>query len=165
MPTPTPIEVPGPKHLFPQQRGQHASLYATEWLLTSGNGGFAMGTALGANRRKYHALLIASAHPPVERLALLNALDVEVIIDPETASERRAWLAAHVWLRGGLETQNLSQQSLIATIETLRWILVIEITHNNQYIRFHLGVLSTKPNDRLSNLLGSWDTSHIRIIR
>src|SRR5262245_44431072 len=38
-----------------------------EWLLTNGTGGFAMGTGAGSNPRRYHGLLVASLHPPVER--------------------------------------------------------------------------------------------------
>ena len=44
-----------------------------EWLLTSGTGGFAMGTVAGANTRRYHGLLVASLHPPVERRSVTLA--------------------------------------------------------------------------------------------
>ncbi|HBS28235.1 MAG TPA: glycogen debranching protein [Phycisphaerales bacterium] len=50
----------------------------TEWLLSTGNGGFAMGTASPLNRRKYHALLVGSTNPPVERLSALAGVDVVV---------------------------------------------------------------------------------------
>ena len=36
-----------------------------EWLLTNGLGGYAMGTEVGANTRRYHGWLIASTTPPV----------------------------------------------------------------------------------------------------
>ena len=75
-----------------------------EWLLTTGNGGFAMGTPVSVNRRKYHALLNASARPPVERLCLLNSLDEEVVV----GGGQPAWLATHRWAGSGYEMNNLS---------------------------------------------------------
>ncbi len=43
-----------------------------EWLLTNGRGGFAMGTASGANTRRYHGHLVAAIDPPAGRMVLLN---------------------------------------------------------------------------------------------
>jgi predicted glycogen debranching enzyme len=47
-----------------------------EWLITNGIGGFAMGTVGGCNTRRYHGLLIASLHPPVDRIAMVSKLDI-----------------------------------------------------------------------------------------
>lgn len=55
-------------------------LLAAEWLLTNGLGGFAMGTCAGVPARRYHALLIAAAKPPVDRIAALNAMVESVVI-------------------------------------------------------------------------------------
>lgn len=49
-----------------------------EWLLTSGHGGFAMGTPEGIARRKYHAMLIGTTNPPVDRVAVLHWVDVGI---------------------------------------------------------------------------------------
>ncbi|MFN3167965.1 MAG: amylo-alpha-1,6-glucosidase [Phycisphaeraceae bacterium] len=49
-------------------------LLEREWLLTQGGGGFAMGTALGVNTRRYHGLLVAASRPPVGRIVVLNQL-------------------------------------------------------------------------------------------
>lgn len=46
----------------------------TEWLITDGLGGFAMGTALGMNTRRYHGWLISALKPPVGRVMLLNTV-------------------------------------------------------------------------------------------
>ncbi|HSP18216.1 MAG TPA: glycogen debranching enzyme N-terminal domain-containing protein, partial [Myxococcaceae bacterium] len=46
-----------------------------EWLLTNGTGGFAMGTVAGSNTRRYHGLLVASLHPPVQRVVTLARLE------------------------------------------------------------------------------------------
>ena len=48
-----------------------------EWLETNGTGAFAMGTAAGVNTRRYHALLVASLRPPVERNVLLSRVEEE----------------------------------------------------------------------------------------
>jgi glycogen debranching enzyme len=55
-----------------------------EWLETNGTGAFAMGTAAGVNTRRYHALLVASLKPPVERYVLLSRVEEEVAIDGRT---------------------------------------------------------------------------------
>src|SRR5689334_13648337 len=52
-----------------------------EWLLTNGRGGFASGTPLGVNTRRYHGLLVAAARPPLERWMLLSNVLEKVTID------------------------------------------------------------------------------------
>ncbi|MBE0712874.1 MAG: glycogen debranching enzyme N-terminal domain-containing protein, partial [Candidatus Aminicenantes bacterium] len=52
-----------------------------EWLVTNGLGGFASSTVIGLNTRRYHGLLIASLHPPVQRRVLVNSIDETVILD------------------------------------------------------------------------------------
>jgi len=53
-----------------------------EWLLTNRTGGFAMGTVAGSNTRRYHGLLVASLHPPVERVVTLARLE-ETALTPQ----------------------------------------------------------------------------------
>jgi len=60
------------------------NLSQTEWLETNGTGAFAMGTAAGLNTRRYHALLVASLKPPVERYVLLSRVEEEVSVEGET---------------------------------------------------------------------------------
>jgi predicted glycogen debranching enzyme len=45
-----------------------------EWLITNGIGGFASGTVVGCNARRYHGLLCAALLPPVGRIMMLNRL-------------------------------------------------------------------------------------------
>src|ERR1051326_3476203 len=52
-----------------------------EWLETNGTGAFAMGTVAGVNTRRYHALLVASLRPPVERYVLLSRVEEEALVD------------------------------------------------------------------------------------
>jgi predicted glycogen debranching enzyme len=47
-----------------------------EWLVTNGLGGFACGTAAGANTRRYHGFLVASLTPPVERTLLVAKVEL-----------------------------------------------------------------------------------------
>jgi predicted glycogen debranching enzyme len=49
-----------------------------EWLVTNGLGGYACGTVAGANTRRYHAFLMASLTPPVERTLLVAKVDLSV---------------------------------------------------------------------------------------
>lgn len=53
----------------------------TEWLLTNGLGGFAQGTLMGTPTRRYHGMLIAAMHPPVDRVNALTAIDDTLVID------------------------------------------------------------------------------------
>jgi glycogen debranching enzyme len=55
-----------------------------EWLETNGTGAFAMGTVAGVNTRRYHALLVASLRPPVERYVLLSRVEEELLLDGHT---------------------------------------------------------------------------------
>jgi predicted glycogen debranching enzyme len=50
----------------------------SEWLEADGLGGFASGTVCGIRTRRYHALLLAAARPPVDRMVMVNGLDAEV---------------------------------------------------------------------------------------
>ncbi|HEY3658161.1 MAG TPA: amylo-alpha-1,6-glucosidase [Steroidobacteraceae bacterium] len=46
--------------------------------MTNGLGGYACGTVAGANTRRYHAFLMASLKPPVERMLLVAKVDLSV---------------------------------------------------------------------------------------
>jgi predicted glycogen debranching enzyme len=47
-----------------------------EWLVTNGLGGYACGTVALANTRRYHAFLMASLAPPVQRTLLVAKVDL-----------------------------------------------------------------------------------------
>ena len=64
---------------------------ATEWLVTNGLGGYAMGTVAGTLARSYHGLLVAAmspsespGNPPAARTLLLAKLDEEVAYRGQT---------------------------------------------------------------------------------
>lgn len=49
-----------------------------EWLVANGLGGYASSTAIGANTRAYHGLLVAALSPPTNRWLLLSSIDEEI---------------------------------------------------------------------------------------
>jgi predicted glycogen debranching enzyme len=49
-----------------------------EWLVTNGLGGFACGTLIGANTRRYHGLLTAALKPPTRRFLLVAKIDEHI---------------------------------------------------------------------------------------
>ncbi|HYO93259.1 MAG TPA: amylo-alpha-1,6-glucosidase [Polyangiaceae bacterium] len=58
--------------MFSIAESDEAAALQREWLETDGLGGYASGTAAGVRTRRYHALLLAAAHPPAERFVLVN---------------------------------------------------------------------------------------------
>jgi predicted glycogen debranching enzyme len=64
-----------------------------EWLETDGRGGYASGTAAGANTRRYHAVLVVARRPPADRIALLSRLEEAVV----TATGERYELATNYY--------------------------------------------------------------------
>ena len=52
-----------------------------EWLLTNGLGGYAAGTVLGVNTRRYHAGLVASTQPPVGRVVAVPRFEAVMTVD------------------------------------------------------------------------------------
>jgi len=50
-----------------------------EWLLTNDRGGFASGTVVGCNTRKYHGLLVGSLNPPANRIMALSGCNETII--------------------------------------------------------------------------------------
>ncbi len=55
-----------------------------EWLLTNSRGSYSSGTVLGCNTRRYHGLLVAALHPPVERYVTLSNMLETIEYQEET---------------------------------------------------------------------------------
>lgn len=85
VPVTAPATVPIPEYTRTIDAPQAAR---GEWLLTNGQGGFAMGTIRGTPTRRYHALLVAAMHPPVQREVMLHSIVETVVIAPGTDHER-----------------------------------------------------------------------------
>jgi predicted glycogen debranching enzyme len=60
-----------------------------EWLITNGIGGFASGTLVGCNTRRYHGLLCAAVLPPVGRVMMLNRLGEIIRLPGSNGAEDR----------------------------------------------------------------------------
>jgi predicted glycogen debranching enzyme len=69
-----------------------------EWLVTSGHGDYALGTANGLATRRYHGLLVAASEPPIRRRMLVPFIDEEVSI-----GAARITLATRRWADGTVE--------------------------------------------------------------
>jgi predicted glycogen debranching enzyme len=78
----------------------------TEWLLTNGLGGYAMGTVSCTPTRRYHALFIPSLHPPVQREVMLHSLAETVIIAPGTDRERSLHITPYLFAGGTAPPSN-----------------------------------------------------------
>jgi predicted glycogen debranching enzyme len=87
---------------YTRDGGDSAALRQTEWLLTSGQGGYAMGTALGTPTRRYHGLFVPSLAPPVQREVMLHSFAETVIIAPGTDREQIVHLTPFVFAGGDL---------------------------------------------------------------
>ena len=53
-------------------------IFNKEWLVTNGLGGYASGTVVGANTRRYHGLLVASENPPTDRRIVVAKIEERV---------------------------------------------------------------------------------------
>jgi len=69
-----------------------------EWLVTTGCGDYALGTANGLATRRYHGLLVAACEPPIGRRMLVPFIDEEV-----TAGATRLSLATRRWADGTVD--------------------------------------------------------------
>jgi len=72
---------------------------ASEWLVTDGSGGYAMGTVCGLRTRRYHGLLIVAEGTPSTRMVALAALDPTLVLP----SGARVRLATHEWASGAVD--------------------------------------------------------------
>jgi len=59
------------------------TLLNQEFLLTNGIGGYASSSVSFANTRKYHGLLVASAHPPTQRNILVHKIEERIKVDDQ----------------------------------------------------------------------------------
>src|SRR5580692_2453399 len=73
---------------------------AREWLVTNGIGGFACGTVAGTLTRRYHGLLVAALHPPLERTLLVSKIDEFVEYSGEVYA-----LGVNRWAAGSVDPQ------------------------------------------------------------
>ncbi len=68
---------------FNQQNNNFETLQNLEWIETNGIGGYASGTVSGAHSRRYHGLLVAAIHPPVDRMVVVSKLEETIVLGGE----------------------------------------------------------------------------------
>jgi len=102
--------------LRPDTHGVDA-LRAAEWLLTNGTGGYAMGTALGVNTRRYHGLLVAAATPPVGRVVVLSQVVDELILHGDGDRPAQRLDLSSLLFRSGEDTGLIHAPGGYASIE------------------------------------------------
>jgi glycogen debranching enzyme len=92
-----------------------------EWLVTNGIGGFACGTLVGVNTRRYHGLLVASLRPPVERTVMVSKLDAVAVYRDD-----RFDLAANEYAEGAVAPHgyvHLESFRLEGSIPVWSWVI------------------------------------------
>lgn len=72
-----------------------------EWLITNGIGGYASGSLICSNSRRYHGLLIAALKPPASRFLLLSNILEDLIIEEDTTVSLSSFKATDGYVNQG----------------------------------------------------------------
>jgi predicted glycogen debranching enzyme len=83
-----------------------------EWLVTNGSGGYAAGTLVLANTRKYHGLLVAALDPPGDRWLLLAKLDEYLESDSTGYNLAANEVDGRLWESGFVHLQSVQVDPL-----------------------------------------------------
>lgn len=97
-------------------------LTATEWVLTDGLGGFAMGTASGIPTRRYHGLLVASITPPVRREVLWHSVVDRLVVSLAGGGERVLELSAFRFVDGTVHPRGFEHLDRFEREGCCRWV-------------------------------------------
>lgn len=106
---------------------QRDRLLNTEWLLTNGLGGFAMGTGAGVPARRYHGLLVAATSPPGGRIMALSSIDERVVVGAPQLERTHALTSFR--FRGSpdqLHPDGLSRLHEFEKALTCRWSYLVD---------------------------------------
>lgn len=91
-----------------------------EWLVVNGLGGYSSSTISGANRRRYHGLLVSALNPPHDRHIILSKLDEIVTIDDEVFE-----LSTNEWASGVVSPSGYKFIESFTTLPTPTWVYAI----------------------------------------
>lgn len=135
----------------------------TEWLLTNGLGGFAMGTALGVPARRYHGVLVAATRPPVGRVLTLAQMAERLVVGIGTSAQQTIELSTFQFAdsgggapmlhpRGDVHLVQFSQDTSVSwTFELptvgmlVRKTLTLLDGENTAQLKYEIRALSAKP--------------------
>ena len=92
-----------------------------EWLVTNGLGGFSMGTITGANRRRYHAVLVSAIPPPTDRHVILSRVE-EVL----TINGRDYELSTNHWESGVVSPTGYKFIESFTALPCPTWVFEID---------------------------------------
>ncbi|MBE0466618.1 MAG: glycogen debranching enzyme N-terminal domain-containing protein [Candidatus Desulforudis sp.] len=95
-----------------------------EWLVTNGLGGFASGTLVGANTRRYHGLLTAALDPPTGRVLLWSKLDERFTAGGETFNLATNQAAGAVTESGFIHLQRVAVDPFPRFVYAFRDVLI-----------------------------------------
>jgi len=95
-----------------------------EWLVTNGLGGFSMGTISGANRRRYHAVLVSAVPPPSDRHVILSRVE-EVL----TINGRDFELSTNHWESGVVSPTGYKFIESFTSMPCPTWVFEIDGNH------------------------------------
>ena len=157
-----------PWYTMEQSQYSPDTLSKTEWLLTDGLGGYAMGTALGLNTKRYHGLLIHATKPPLSRVMLVNALAEEFIISKNENSEQnqRFPLSYHEFADGtiGPGDTNLFNR-FEKGLDFVRWVWEVDQYEISKTLRldYHIGSAEVEYTTRPINKHRQNDQEHLTL--
>lgn len=114
------LRVPAAQHTLDASAGSRA-LYDAEWLLATGDGSFAYGTALGTPRKKYHTLLNASANPPVDRIATVHRIEETIVDAADGSISLGGWITSAASLEADIVRAAQHLARFERTPTTIRW--------------------------------------------
>lgn len=123
-----------------------------EWLVGNGLGGFSMGTISGANRRRYHAVLVAAVPPPISRHIILSRVEEVVSIDGDEYE-----LSTNHWESGVVSPTGYKFIESFTSLPCPTWVFEIDGSYLvKQLVRpwgteeVHLGYYWLPDDDRSS---------------
>lgn len=92
-----------------------------EWLVSNGLGGFSMGTISGANRRRYHAVLVSAVNPPSDRHVILSRVE-EVL----SINGRDYELSTNHWASGVVSPTGYKFLESFTSLPCPTWVFEID---------------------------------------
>jgi predicted glycogen debranching enzyme len=91
-----------------------------EWLVVNGLGGYSAGTLSGANRRRYHGLLVSALNAPRDRHIILSKLDEIVTVDGQEYE-----LTTNEWASGVVSPTGYKLLESFTTLPSPTWVYAI----------------------------------------
>ena len=119
-------------------------LFAREWLVTNGLGGYASGTIAGIPTRRYHGLLIAAHPAPLGRMMMLNHLSEQVRLSDNHIVRfgGQEWVGGHLEMEGRIREFRLEAGLPVWCYQLNEFIIEkrILLAHrlNTAYINYRL---------------------------